>query len=63
MIKDTLINAALGAVYEKTGQLLQHTEDRSLQREMMSEAAGVLEEIISLLASVREPQTIDTPTA
>jgi hypothetical protein len=38
-VRDELINAALGAVYEKTGELLQHTKDRQLQREMVSEAA------------------------
>jgi hypothetical protein len=41
MIRDKLINAALGAVNEKTGQLLQATTDRTMQREMMDDAAAL----------------------
>lgn len=46
MIRDDLITAALKAVYEKMGQLLQGTNNPNIQREMISDAAKLAEGIL-----------------
>jgi len=60
MIKEQLITAALGAVFEKTGQLLQTTEDRAMQREMVNDATSVASDIIP---SCPETDFEDSPKA
>ncbi len=60
MIRGELINAAIGAVYEKTGQLLQTTKDRAMQRQMMDEAAALVADFIP---SCPETDSEDSPRA
>ena len=62
-IRDELINAALGAIHEKTGGLLQSTTNREMQQEMIDESATLATEVLNLpqTPSRLSPSLQDSP--